>query len=368
MSTPSPAQVRQPGYFLKELLDRRGWTQNDLAEILGRPPRLVSEIISGKRSITPETAKGLGAAFKTGAEVWMNLEAGYQLFKAAPTDEGISRRAEVFGRFPVREMQKRGWLPHSANLREIEKHLASFLGVGSLHEDLVPNHAAKKTSYDKPSSEQIVWLSRAKHLAPKLTVPRYSRGNLAALINELRACVANADDTAKVPGLLADAGIRFLVIQPLPSSKIDAACMWPDDIPLIAMTLRYDRHDIFWHALFHELDHIRHEEGQGDEPIVETNMMSGCSAGIEIERRANASAAATLIPPPELERLIQAVTYTYSEATILSFAHRLNVHPGIVVGQLQHRGQLPWSAFSRLRAKVRSTLIETAYTDGFGRS
>src|ERR1019366_7717927 len=50
-----------------------------LAEILGRPPRLVSELIAGKRAITPETAKGLGEAFNTGAQFWMNLESSYRL-------------------------------------------------------------------------------------------------------------------------------------------------------------------------------------------------------------------------------------------------------------------------------------------------
>jgi HTH-type transcriptional regulator / antitoxin HigA len=367
MSTRSPAQVRSPGHFLKQLLERRGWTQNDLAEILSRPPRLVSEIVSGKRSITPETAKGLGQAFKTGPDVWMNLEAAYQLHRAGPGDETISRRADIFGRFPVREMQKRGWLPHSASLGDIERHLASFLGVRSLQDNFIPDHAPKRTT-EEPSALQAVWLARAKQLAPKLAVGRYSRGALEDAVKDLRASVSRVEDVSKVPNRLAEAGIRFLVIQPLPGSKIDAACMWPNGIPLVAITLRYDRHDIFWHALFHELDHIRHEEGQGDKPIVDTNMMADCSAGVDIEKRANETAAATLIPPLELEALKQKVAHAYSEATVVAFARRLDVHPGIVVGQLQHRGELPWSAFSRLRAKIRHVLVEAAYTDGFGKS
>src|SRR5262245_28749675 len=74
MSERIPAEVFPPGEFIKEELEAREWTQADLAEILGRPPRLVSEIINGKRAISPETAKGLGEAFGTGAQFWMNLE------------------------------------------------------------------------------------------------------------------------------------------------------------------------------------------------------------------------------------------------------------------------------------------------------
>jgi HTH-type transcriptional regulator/antitoxin HigA len=42
------------------------------------------------------------------------------------------------------------------------------------------------------------------------------------------------------------------------------------------------------------------------------------------------------------------------------------VHPGIVLGQLQHRRLLPWSAYAQLRAKIRDILSHVAPTDGFG--
>ena len=61
------------GDFLQEELNARGWTQGNLAEILNCSPRLISELISGKRAITPEMAEGLSAAFGTSAQYWMNL-------------------------------------------------------------------------------------------------------------------------------------------------------------------------------------------------------------------------------------------------------------------------------------------------------
>jgi len=74
----TPAEVFPPGEFIREEIEARGWSQVELAEILGWPPRLVSELIAGKRAITPETAKGLGEAFSTGAQFWMNLESSYR--------------------------------------------------------------------------------------------------------------------------------------------------------------------------------------------------------------------------------------------------------------------------------------------------
>lgn len=79
MSKLIPAEVLPPGEFLKEEMDERGWTQQDLADILGRPHRLVNELIAGKRAITPETATGLAEGFGTSAAYWINLESAYQL-------------------------------------------------------------------------------------------------------------------------------------------------------------------------------------------------------------------------------------------------------------------------------------------------
>lgn len=353
-----PAQVRAPGYFLRELLDKRGWTQQDLAEMLGRPPRLVSEIVSGKRAITPETAKGLGVAFGTGPDVWMNLESAYQLHLAPGPDPEVEKRVALFGSFPIRDMQKRGWLPHTTSLSQLGTYLSEFLEV--------PAYVAKKTDYGRTTAQQAAWLARANQLSAKLAVKAYRPNDHDVIVKSLRECVATPSDAARVPSILASAGIKFLVIEPLPGSKIDAACMWVESNPVVAMTLRYDRHDIFWHALFHELDHIKHGEGRS-EAIVDSEMMGKCSAGIEAERRANQAAAAVLIPPLELQRLMQEIQLSYSETLILDFAKRLNVHPGILVGQLQHHERLPWSAFSRLKSRIREYVVPAAFTDGFGK-
>lgn len=82
-----PAKVFPPGEFIKEETEARNWTHNDLAQILGLSPRLVSEIIAGKRSITLNTAKRLAYAFGTSAHLWINLERTYQRGKVPAGSE-----------------------------------------------------------------------------------------------------------------------------------------------------------------------------------------------------------------------------------------------------------------------------------------
>lgn len=87
-----------PGEYLREELEARSWTQQDLARIIGRPLQMVNEIINGKKTITAQTAAELGQALGTSAEVWINLESAYQLSKAVPPDPGIAQRAKAISK------------------------------------------------------------------------------------------------------------------------------------------------------------------------------------------------------------------------------------------------------------------------------
>lgn len=86
-----------PGEFITEELDERGWNQLDFAEIIGKTPGMVNELIKGKRKVTPEIAERLSAAFGTSAEYWTNLETAYQywLLRSQPDCPLIPQRKAV---------------------------------------------------------------------------------------------------------------------------------------------------------------------------------------------------------------------------------------------------------------------------------
>ena len=89
------AEAFPPGEFIQDELESRGWSRTDLANIMGRPARLIDEIIAGKRSVSPDIARGLGDAFGTGADFWLNLEAAYRRHTPLQTgDHGNPRQEE----------------------------------------------------------------------------------------------------------------------------------------------------------------------------------------------------------------------------------------------------------------------------------
>ena len=68
-----------PGRILKRELVARELSANRLAISLRVPSGRISDILNGKRSISPETALRLARYFGTSATFWVNLQARYDL-------------------------------------------------------------------------------------------------------------------------------------------------------------------------------------------------------------------------------------------------------------------------------------------------
>jgi|SRR5581483_668938 len=367
-----PAEVFPPGEFLKEELDARGWSQAELADILGRSPRVISEIISAKRAITPETAKGLAAALEgTNPQTWMNLETAYQLSKAKFEEAEVSRRARLYSKFPVKEMLRRRWVEPSASLEVLEQRFLDFFSIKSMNDTPVFSHMAKKTRYGGLSVLQIAWLNRAKQIARTIQVSKYSEAALRRALEEIRHCLQDINSIREVPSILAKAGVRIVIVEHLPGAKMDGACFWlDDDSPVVALSLRFDRVDNFWHTLLHELDHVLHGEGK-DQPmidVIEGDQVEKNQTMPKEDERANKAAANFCISSQELDKWISSKGRIFSRRNILAFASQRHVHPGIVVGQLQRRKAIPYSYHRNLLEKIRPIAVAVCATDGFGKN
>lgn len=77
-----PDVVIPPGEVLAEELEARGLTQSRLARRMHRPLQAINEIVRGRKRITGATALELADALGTSAELWIRLEADFELNKA----------------------------------------------------------------------------------------------------------------------------------------------------------------------------------------------------------------------------------------------------------------------------------------------
>lgn len=74
----TPAIIVKPTEVIEMELEARGWTVRELANYSGIPLSKLEAIMRGVQPITKSTASGIGNAFGTGAEVWLNMETTYR--------------------------------------------------------------------------------------------------------------------------------------------------------------------------------------------------------------------------------------------------------------------------------------------------
>ena len=111
------------------------------------------------------------------------------------------------------------------------------------------------------------------------------------------------------------------------------------------LTIRSSWADIFWFSLFHEIGHLLLHSKQ-------TVFLEGDIRENDLnkpERQADRFAADVLIPPNEYKSFLKAKVFYPEDIEI--FAQRLGIHPGIVVGRLQHDGRFKSSWHNRLRSR-----------------
>lgn len=367
------AKAFPPGDFIKEELEARGWTQQTLAEIMGRQTSVVSAVVNGKRAISLDIANELAAAFGTSVEYWMNLEKSYRQFARSRSEDSVARRAKLFELAPVKDMIKRNWIEASPDWSLIERQLLAFLEMNSLDEQ--PElfaHAAKKSSPGEPANPaQAAWLIRARKLARGIQVAKFSAESLLDVVRNIKRLMENPEDVRQVPKALAAGGIRFLIVENIAHAKMDGACFWLDSYsPVIAMGVRYDRIDNFWYVLTHEIGHIENRDGMNGDYVWDANLVGEDAIPFEqkseMEKRADLFAQRTLIDQDALDNWIARTGPLYSKVKIVAFARMNHVHPAIVLGQLQHRREVDWSHSREMLAKIRHLVTPVSLTDGFG--
>ena len=273
-------KYRIPGQLIEDLLEEKGWTQRILAIILGVEDPIVSKLVNGKAPVTAELAILLGEVFGLDADVFLTLQRSFDLNQArliVRPDPGRQKRAQIFGKFPISEMVKRGWIQveNQRDSKEVEKAISEFFQAPlGAEAELLPHAAKKSKAHEEVTPAQLAWLYRANELAEEILVPAFSTDNAKACAERLMGLRQSEEDMRKIPRFLSDAGIRFLIVEALPASKIDGACFWLNEkSPVVAMTARFDRIDNFWFVLRHELEHVIRGDGKG-QIIMDTELDS----------------------------------------------------------------------------------------------
>ena len=332
MGYPSPVAA------LEFRMQQQGLAQRDLVPFIGSRAK-VSEVLSGKRSITMPMARALHEHLGIPAEVLLQKQ-------GTTADQAVDDIQ--WRRFPLKEMAKRKWIPSVPDLTERAEGLirdmidrAGGWQVARAALYRKNDHLRTNAKTDLHALHAWCWQVLATANANRSDAT-YVPGSVTLEFLRQVARLSWSEDGPRVAQeFLARHGIPLIIERHLPRTYLDGAALClGDGRPVVALTLRYDRIDSFWFCLLHELAHVgRHLGHDIGTAFVDDLSLRKPARAMEDAREAEADewAAEALIPSAEWE-----ATEVRSHPTpmgVMSLAHHLQVHPATVAGRIRFERQ-----------------------------
>lgn len=299
--------------------------QKDFAEIIGSRSR-ASEVLNRKRELTIEMIRAIHDRLKIPAEILIG--------HAKP--EQVDASEIDWQKFPIKEMQKRGWFDGDQAEGMSGEHLirSFFARTSNYNAPVLLRKTLIGVIKEENKYATYAWVSRVLIRARDLKKPeiRYIHGSITDEFLKQLAKLSRSDDGPLLAReFLAMKGV-VLVIEPhLPKTKLDgAAILDHDGTPVIGLTLRFDRVDYFWFTLMHELIHVQRHLGRQNSAFVDEDSLEHED---ERETEANILAAEVFIPR-QIWKSSEAYRTKRSDA-VVKLANTLMIHPAIIAGRIQ---------------------------------
>ena len=339
-----------PGYYIKEIIEDSGLTQEDFAKRLGTTPKNISILIRGEQSLSVDMGMKLARMTGIGVESWLNLQVAYDTliaeYKALLEFE---KEKEVFKDLDYKYFKDHFQL--EPLYRKVDKQVekvGEFLNVASLtvltKQDFAINF---KTSNSKLTQANIVKANAMTQIAInealKVDSPKFNQVKFNEAIEQALSLTTLENPVTRLYDILLQAGVVLTVLPNIPGSKTNGATKKVGNKIMLMVNDRYMKSDTFWFTLFHEIGHIVN----GDFGISYEE-----DAGIK-EEKADQFARDTLIPANEYQQFIG--KHCFNLKSVISFANKINRDGAIVLGRLQRDGYISYTdtTYNSLKRKYK---------------
>jgi HTH-type transcriptional regulator/antitoxin HigA len=177
-----------------------------------------------------------------------------------------------------------------------------------------------------------VWIRQGEIISERLDCPKYNKWKFEKAVRQIRTLTELEPQEFRpaMEKLCWEAGVVFVLVPSIPRAHVSGMARWLNPHKaMIQLSLYGKQNDRFWFTFFHEAAHILLHDKKD---IFLDEWDGGVKLPSQQEEEADLWAREFLIPPQydaELPRL-------KSKDAVVDFAKRVGIHPGIVVGRLQH--------------------------------
>lgn len=347
----APDWVSPPGESILDIAEERGWTQAELARRLGYTEKHISQLINGKVPLTIDAAVRLERVVGSTVDFWLRREANYQKHKARLEEAATHTRwVSWLDEIPVKELMAACAISKlridAKNKPVLVDACLRFFGVAS-PDDWRSCYSEMQLAFRRSRAEQSdigaisAWLRLGEQEAEKLDGPKYDKTRFCKALEAIRGFTCEAPETfePKMKSMLRESGVHLVLVPAIPRSHVSGVARWLSATrPLIQLSLYGKTNDKFWFTFFHEAAHILLHGNNGEEKkSVFLDDPNAATSNNRQEREANQWAGEWLIP----QKHCGVLASLRSRDAVRDFARRIGVHPGIVVGRLQHDDLVP---------------------------
>jgi hypothetical protein len=308
-------------------------------------------LLDGSGIIDNETARELAVHVGGSAEFWLRRQANYE----DALDRAVERAAaedadEWLGKIPAPGSLASGRISDRNRQQELRRRIA-FYNVPNLrtwdarYGNVAETRFRTSPAFRSERAAVIGWLRQGELEAELIPAHVWSADKLKKALPEIRDLCTISHPGRFLPKLkdvLAACGVA-LVIMPAPRGchASGAARMVAPKKAMILLSFRHRSDDQFWFTLFHEIGHLLLHT---DRAFLDEDETPDSPA----ERQANKFASDCIVPSDKRFALKK---LTASRNSITRFAVKVGVSPGLIVGQLQHEGIIPFGRMEFLKRR-----------------
>ena len=334
-----------PGATIREQLEDRSMKQNEFALRMGLSEKHISRLINGQVELTHDVALRLECVLGVPASFWNNLEAIYREKVARLMIENdMDHDAEMVLKFPYAKMVALGWINAASSVEEKVINLRRYFEVAKLEfldRLRIPGIVFRKTGITETSDYALAaWSQKAKIEARARKTDPINISKLNDSIPLIRRMTSLKPEAfcAELLSLMASCGIALVFLPHIDGSFLHGASFYDGKHIVMGLTVRGHDADKFWFSLFHELCHV----------ILGHICESQECSSLE-EEKADTFAKNVLIPQEKYDSFIQ--LNRLNKESIIEFADKIEIAPGIVLGRLQKEKLLPYNRYQELKEK-----------------
>lgn len=353
-----PNWISPPGHTVLDLMEDRGWTQVGTAKRLGLSTKHLNQLIKGKVPLTDETALRLTHVFGGKVGFWLRHEAHYrELLSMRQTQARYEKWTAWLDKLPLADLKKAGVIPPQRITKAAKPALVEcllrFFSVASPDEwqkcyGDMPVLFRREQESRSDLGATASWLRLGEVKAEELETPKYDKADFKSALRQIRelTVLPPKEYWPKLHSLCTEAGVRLVRVPAIPKARVSGVARWLNKRPLIQLSLFGKTNDRLWFTFFHEAAHILLHADEKTEIFLDDDLKITSQSSNQ-EDEANRWARDILIPPAYQHELKSLRT----EQQIQAFARKINIHPGIVVGRLQHDRLLGYqTTHNRLKA------------------